>query len=79
MLLTLYSKPDCHLCDEAKAVLKKFQKEFGFTFKEINIEEESQVFEKYRYEIPVVLLDGVKLFKGRIDEGKLRKALKSRL
>jgi glutaredoxin len=74
-LILIYSKPDCHLCEEAKFILKKLK----LDFQEINIEQDAEAFEKYRYEIPVVFLDDVKISKGRLDEGKLKTALKRRL
>ncbi|MGH9857570.1 MAG: glutaredoxin family protein, partial [Acidobacteriota bacterium] len=37
MLLRIYSKPDCHLCDEAKTVLLKISQEFDLQIEEINI------------------------------------------
>ena len=73
-MILIYSKPDCHLCDEAKSVLKKLRLEF----QEINIEEDAEAFEKYRYEIPVIFLDDVKFSKGRLDEGKLKRAIMER-
>jgi glutaredoxin len=72
--ITIYSKPDCHLCEEAKAILIKT----GVDFQEINIEEDADAYEKYKWEIPVVFIDGVKLFKGKVDERKLRLALNRR-
>jgi glutaredoxin len=69
--LTIYSKKACHLCDEAKSVLKKYPVEL----EEIDIENDPQLFEKYQYEIPVIFLDGKKLFKYRVDEKQLRRAL----
>jgi len=78
MQITIYSKPDCHLCDDAKAILKKVSTDFVFTLTEINIEENPETYEKYKYDIPVVFVDDVRLFKGKIEETKLRKALSSR-
>lgn len=54
MKLTLYSKPDCPLCDELKADLDGLQEEFGFTLVERNIEDDEADFERYRYLIPVL-------------------------
>jgi len=79
MHLTIYSKPDCHLCDEAKSVLRSVGEEFSVPLQEINIEQDAEAFAKYHNEIPVVFVDDVKLFKGKVDEAKLRKALATRL
>jgi glutaredoxin len=74
MKIAIYSKPDCHLCDDAKTILKKL----NLDFEEINIENDAEAYEKYKWEIPVIFVDDVKLFKGIVDEVKLRKALKAR-
>lgn len=63
----LYGKPDCHLCDEAKALLKQLQAQYPFTLHEINILEHADLAEQYAEEIPVVFIDGHKAFKYRID------------
>jgi glutaredoxin len=78
-LLRIYSKPDCHLCEEAKAILLPVAREFHISVEEINIENDLQLYEQYRYEIPVVYLGDVKLFKFRVDETQLRRAIRARL
>jgi glutaredoxin len=77
--LRIYSKPDCHLCDEAKSAILQVAREFDIQIEEINIEADADVYEKYRYDIPVIFLNDVKLFKHRVDPGQLRRALRSRL
>jgi glutaredoxin len=72
--LTIYTKKDCHLCEEAKSVLRKYQVEL----EEVDIESDPALFEKYQYEIPVVMVEEQKLFKYRVDEKKLKRALKNR-
>ena len=58
MNLTLYSKPDCPLCDELKADLDVLQNQYEFTLVERNIEDDSVLFERYRYLIPVLDIEG---------------------
>ena len=79
MHITIYTRKDCHLCDEAKSVLQKFASEFPLEIEEVDVDRDSDAVQKYSDEVPVVFLDGQKLFKYRIDEGKLRRALESRL
>ncbi|MBI1802567.1 MAG: glutaredoxin family protein, partial [Chloroflexi bacterium] len=55
--LTLYGKPDCHLCHEARALLQALQSEFSFSFTEIDITADRTVEEKYRNLIPVIVVD----------------------
>lgn len=71
----IYSKPDCHLCDEAKSVLLKAQKDFPFDLIEVDITTDQTMFEEYKEQIPVVFIDGRKAFKFRVDEKELRKKL----
>lgn len=75
MKLTIYSKKDCHLCDEAKAILARYD---SIELEEIDIETDHELYEKYRYEIPVIFFVDQKLFKYRVDEEKLRRVLASR-
>lgn len=58
MKLTLYSKPDCMLCDELKADLDNLQGQFSFTLVERNIEKSEADFERFRYLIPVLDIEG---------------------
>jgi glutaredoxin len=66
-VLTLYSKPGCHLCEELRAELDELQPELGFAVEEIDITRDPELFERYRCEIPVLLVNEVELGRGRID------------
>jgi glutaredoxin len=72
----IYSKKDCHLCDIAKETLLKVQQELPFLLNEIDIERDKTAFERYKYLIPVIEIDGEKVFNYRIDENELKKILK---
>ena len=52
--VTIYSKPDCHLCETLKADLLSMQGSLGFTLIERNIEEDPDGFLRFRYLIPVI-------------------------
>lgn len=54
MQVTLYSKPECQLCEEVKADLLSIQVQMGFALFERNIEEDPELFARFRYFIPVV-------------------------
>lgn len=71
----IYSKQDCHLCDDAKAILKKYQSRYAFDLVEIDITKDERLFSEFKEQIPVIFIDGKKLFKYRIDEVKLIKKL----
>jgi glutaredoxin len=75
MTVTLYSKPGCHLCEDVRALLDDLAAERGFQLEEVDIQTDAALYARYRYEIPVVLIDGREIAKGRIDERTLAAAL----
>ena len=75
MTVTLYAKPGCHLCEEVRELLAELAIDGSFTLEEINIELDATLFAAYRYDIPVVLVDGREIARGRIDERQLCEAL----
>ncbi len=77
-LVTVYSKPDCHLCTEAMRVLGALRDELGFELRELDITREWALHDVYFERIPVVALDGVELFDFVVDEQILRERLESR-
>ena len=72
ILVELYSGQDCHLCEEAKAVLLKVQKEIPFTLKEIKLVPGDEYYEEYKELIPVVHINKVLAFKYRVTETMLK-------
>jgi glutaredoxin len=76
--ITVYSRPDCHLCAEAMAALRALQDELGFGLSERDIDEDETLQRAYFERIPVIALDGEELFDYFIDEAILRERLESR-
>jgi len=68
----VYSRPGCHLCDEAKAAIENSNCSDLFSLEEVNIESDDALLKKYRYDIPVILIDGVEAFKHRVDPEQFR-------
>jgi glutaredoxin len=66
--LVLYSRPGCHLCDDARDVLL----EVGAPFEEIDIDGDDALLRAYLERIPVVVLDGVELFEYFVEAAALR-------
>jgi glutaredoxin len=77
VVLTLYSKPDCHLCVDARAALIGLQSELGFTISEVDITTDDALHRAYFERIPVVALDGEELFDYFVDEHLLRVRLRA--
>ena len=71
MRLTLYTRPGCHLCDDAKSVLDGI----GEPYQEVSIEGDDDLEEEYGFRIPVLLLDGKEHGYWRVEEARLRKDL----
>jgi hypothetical protein len=69
--VTLYTKPDCCLCDEALEVIGKVRSEHPFELEKVNIEADPRLSARYGERIPVVLVDGVEKFVYRVDEETL--------
>jgi glutaredoxin len=76
-VLTLYSKPDCHLCVEARAVLLRAQEEIEFELSEMDITTDEELHRAYFERIPVVAIGGEELFEYFVDEDALRERLHS--
>jgi glutaredoxin len=74
----IYSRPGCHLCEEAKDAMKMSGSEDEYTLEEINIESDPQLLRRYRYEIPVILIDGVEAFRHRVERDEFRRKLRAR-
>ena len=68
----IYSRPGCHLCDDAKAAILSAGCSDQFLLEEINIESSDELFRKYRYDIPVITIDGVESFIHRVDPREFR-------
>lgn len=75
MQVFVYSKPDCHLCDELKAELAALQAEVDFTWVERNILEDPALYERFRYLIPVLEIPNGPLLYPPHDRGQVREAL----
>ena len=73
--VTLYGRPDCHLCDEARTRLRQIQASVPFVLDEVDIESDDELFARYLERIPVIALDGEELFDHFVDEQLLRRKL----
>jgi glutaredoxin len=73
--VVLYSKPGCHLCDDARAVIAAVCAELGERYDEIDITSSDELFSRFGEEIPVTFVDGRQHDFWRVDAGRLRAAL----
>jgi glutaredoxin len=74
-LVTLYTKPDCHLCVEALEVLREVARELPFELEVLDITSREDLHRAYFERIPVVALDGEELFDYFVDRELLLERL----
>ncbi len=74
----IYSRPGCHLCDEAKQAIESAECLDEYTLEEINIESDPDLLRRYRYDIPVITIDGVEAFRHRLTSEAFRERLLAR-
>ena len=65
-VVVIYSRPGCHLCEEAKMAIHAADCASQYTLEEINIESDRDLLHKYRYDIPVITINGVEAFRHRV-------------
>jgi len=75
MTITIYSKPDCHLCDVAKDVVGRCRQNVDFALEVVDISQNPDLLERYRNDIPVILLDGKEIARHFVRERKLLELL----
>jgi glutaredoxin len=73
--LTLYTKPDCCLCDEAAQVLERVRGRVGFELEVIDVGSEPELRERYGERVPVLLVDGEPAFEYELDDAALERRL----
>jgi glutaredoxin len=74
--VTIYSRPGCHLCEEAKTRIAPLLQEFGAHLTEINIDEDAQLRARYDFDVPVIFLGARKAAKHRVDLAQFRRQLR---
>jgi hypothetical protein len=72
----LYSRPGCHLCEIVEDLLDEVARECPLDLEVLDITTDMDLFERYRYEIPVVAVEGGGSVAGRISKDDLRKVLR---
>ena len=71
--LTLYGKPGCHLCEDARAAVARVRADHPFELNEVDVSLDPELHRAYGERIPVLELDGEELFEFFVDEAELRR------
>lgn len=73
--LVLVTRPNCHLCTDARKTVERVAGELGFAWREESVGDHEELLARFSEEVPVVLLDGVQRDFWSIDEARLRRLL----
>jgi len=72
----MYSRPGCHLCDEARQVILAERARTGFAYEEIDVSGDDALELEYGIRIPVVLVNGEEAFEIQIDPSAFATAVR---
>lgn len=73
--VTLYTRPGCHLCEEAKKAILPIVREASAILHEVNIQNDAVLEERYGVDIPVIFIGARKAAKHRVDTKQFRRQL----
>ena len=76
--LTLYTRRQCHLCDEMKAVVREVGADLPLVLEEVDVDRSRDLKKQYGLDVPVLVADGAELARHRVTAGALREALRQR-
>jgi glutaredoxin len=74
--VVIYTRPGCHLCDEAKSEIARADCPDLFQLEEVNIDDDPELARRYGYDIPVVTINGAHVFKHRLDAADFLRELR---
>jgi hypothetical protein len=74
--IEMYSRPGCHLCDDAKAVIEPFSRTYPLELTVTDVDSNPALREAYGTEIPIILINGTEVFRHRIDPDALERKLR---
>jgi glutaredoxin len=74
----IYSRPGCHLCEEAKQAIREAGLAEQYTLSEVNIADDPELLARYKDDIPVITFDGIEAFRHRVSSADFAAALDRR-
>lgn len=77
--VVIYTRPGCHLCEEAKQEMLAANCADQYVLEEVNIESDPGLVERYGLEIPVITINGTKAFKYRLTAAEFKSKLRRQL
>ncbi len=76
--VTLYTRTDCHLCDQARTLLDALADDLGFAVQPVDIDGDRELRNRYQYAVPVVAVAGEEVARAPIRAAALEAALRER-
>jgi len=76
VLVEMFSRPGCHLCDSAADVIRRVQKRVDFQFDVVNIETDPDLESRYGTRIPVIQINGRPFGQYRVDPAELEQEVR---
>ena len=73
--ITFYTKPGCHLCEDAEAVIERVCADLGTSYDVVDVTASAELMDTFGEQIPVTFVDGKQHDFWRVDETRLRRAL----
>ena len=77
--VVVFSRKGCHLCEVVKETLAEARNDADFQWREVDIDADMELREKYNDEVPVVFINGRKAFKYRMERRQFLRALAGKL
>jgi glutaredoxin len=77
--VTIYTRPACHLCEEAKAQIAPLLRRAGVILREVNIDSDPELRARYDFDVPVIFLSDRKVAKHRVDLQQFQRQLEDAL
>jgi len=74
--VTVVSRVDCHLCDVAKEAVERIAAEEGVSWTSVDVDADPALLDEYSDLVPVILVDGKMHGYWRVEEDRLRAALR---
>ncbi len=76
--VTLYTRANCPLCDEARVLLDALAERLGFSIEAVDIDGDRELRARYNYAVPVVVVGGEEVGRAPIRAAALESALRER-
>ena len=73
--IEIYSRPGCHLCDDAKTTIQPFASRYPIALTVTDVDSDDALRQAYGTEIPVIMINGKEAFRHRVDERSLERKL----